>query len=110
MDRATNRELSDALRAAVDAASGDDPAAWDGLDASDQELVKAYLLANLRLYETVYLQVEEQLLTDDAMEALGWSGLGNASVLHKMWTDVRSSVTPRFALYLEATVPGLRGR
>jgi hypothetical protein len=107
VSRATNRELSDALKAADDAALSHDAAVWDGLEASDQEIVRAYILANLRLYETVYLQVEEQLLTEDAMSALGWTRLEGWPILHKMWPNIRGSVTPRFALYLESKVPAL---
>ena len=104
--KATNRELNDL----VEIADAEDSAGWDDLSESDQNLVRAYVQGLLRLYETVFLQVEEKLLPPDAMESLGWEGFGDTHLLRRTWSEARGYVTPRFAEYLETETPELRGR
>jgi hypothetical protein len=103
MARANDRALNDLV---LVAANGDS-AAWAELDAADVYQLRSYLLANLRLFETAYLQVEEKLLAADAMERLGWSNFLNSTFLERMWPEARSMVSPAFAAYLEAEQPRL---
>lgn len=103
MGRANDRALNDLV---LVAATGDS-AAWADLEASDVYLLRSYVLANIRLYETAYLQVEQQLLEADAMERLGWTSFLNSQFLERMWPQARPMVSPAFAAYLEAEQPGL---
>jgi hypothetical protein len=103
MDRANNRELNDLVFVAANA----DSATWAALDASDIYLLRSYVLANLRLYETAYLQVEEELLAADALERLGWSNFLDSKFLERMWPQAKAMVSPAFAEYLESTQPQL---
>jgi hypothetical protein len=102
--KATDRELNDL----VEIADEDDPAGWGALTESDQRLVASYVQGLLRLYETVFLQVEEGLLPADAMGALGWEGFSDTSLLRRTWPRARQYVTAEFATYLEAQSPRLR--
>lgn len=106
MARANNRELNDLVLLAMSA----DSATWADLGASDAYLLRSYVIANVRLYETVYLQVQQRLLDADALEYLGWAHLLDSKLLQRMWPQVRSAVTPGFASYLEAEQPILRDR
>ena len=103
MGRANDRELNDLI---LVAATGDS-ASWAALDASDLYLVRSYAVANIRLYETAYLQVEQDLLGVDALDRLGWTNLLNSQFLERVWPDARSMVSPAFAAYLEAEQPQL---
>lgn len=105
MDRANNRELNDLVYLAMTA----DSATWAEVGDSDIYLLRSYVVANVRLYETVYLQVQQHLLDADALEYLGWAHLLDSRLLQRMWPRVRSAVTPGFAAYLEAEQPLLRG-
>lgn len=58
MGRANNRELNDLVFIAATA----DSATWADLGPSDVYLLRFYALANIRLYETVFLHVEQKLL------------------------------------------------
>ena len=93
MARAQDRELSDAL-GRFDADSTE-------ISRSDLILVLSFTVANLRLFETVYLQVEQGLLEEEAMDALGWSGFAQSRLLRQTWPYVRRIVSPAFATYLE---------
>lgn len=103
MARANDRELNDLVLLATVA----DSASWAEADASDVYLLRSYVVANLRLYETVYLQVEQQLLPADALGRLGFTGLMTSRLLERLWPDVRPMVTPGFADFLEAEEPRL---
>ena len=105
MGRATDRALNDLVLVAATA----DSASWADLDASDVYLLRSYVLANIRLYETAYLQVEQNLLEADALERLGWTNFLNSQFLERMWPHARSMVSPAFAAYLEAEQPLLGG-
>ena len=103
MGRANDRALNDLVLVAATA----DSASWADLDASDVYLLRSYVLANIRLYETAYLQVEQKLLEVDALERLGWTNFLNSRLLERMWAEARPMVTPAFAAYLEAEQPSL---
>ena len=105
MGRANDRELNDLVHLSMTA----DSATWANVGPSDVYLLRSYVLANVRLYETVYLQVEQGLLRDDALTSLGWTHLLNSRLLERMWPHIRSAVTPGFAAYLEEEQPRLRG-
>ena len=100
---ATNRDLAET----IDRVFAADSSSWDPLDLS---VTVNYLGSILRLYETTYLQVQEELLPPDALESLGWSTLDEGPFLRHLWPNVRASVTPEFRAYLEAKLelgPGL---
>jgi len=103
MGRANNRELNDLVLLATTA----DSATWAGLSESDRYLLRSYVIANVRLYETVYLQVEQDLLSPDALETLGWTYFLNSTLLARTWSEIRPVVTPAFAAYLEREQPVL---
>jgi hypothetical protein len=94
---ATNPGLAEAINRVLNT----DSTRWSELDPTDLLVAEAHLVAVLRLYETVYLQVRLELLDDEALESLGWSGLNNSSFLILLWPRVKSNVTPEFAAYLE---------
>jgi hypothetical protein len=104
--KASDRELNDL----VEIADAEDPAEWEALTQSDRRLVASYVQGLLRQYETVFLQVNENLLPEDAMDSLGWNGFGDANLLIRTWPMVRKYVTPRFSAYLEQRSPQLRSR
>ncbi len=106
MDRADNRELNDLVFLAMYA----DSATWAGISDSDAYLLRSYVVANVRLYETVYLQVQQHLLDAEALENLGWTHLMDSKLLERTWSQVKPAVTPGFARYLEDEQPLLRGR
>jgi len=103
MDRANNRELNDLVYLATTA----DSATWAALSESDVYLLRSYTVANVRLYETVYLQVQQELLNPNALETLGWTYFLNSALLARMWPEIRPVVTPAFAAYLEGEQPTL---
>lgn len=105
MGRANDRELNDLVLFATTA----DSATWADVDPSDVYLLRSYVVANICLFETVHLQVEQQLLDEDALERLGWTGFLDSRLLERTWPEVRPMVTPAFATYLEAQRPILRG-
>jgi len=98
MATATNPQLALALNTVVTT----DSTRWSELDRSDLLMVQNHLTAVLRLYETVYLQVEAGLLDEEALESLGWSGFAGSTYLKVLWPRVRGNVTPVFAGYLES--------
>ena len=104
MVKATDRELNDL----VNHARAVDPAMWESFSESDRNLVDSYVMANLRLMETVYLQVDQKLLPPEALELLGWGGFAETHLLQRTWPRVRGRVTPPFAAYLENRAPSLR--
>ena len=104
--KASDRELNDL----VEIADADDSAAWEQLGESDRRLVESFVVGVLLQYETVFRQVDEKLLPEDAMESLGWKGIGEAPLIRRTWPEVRKRVTPSFAAYLEAESPQLRAR
>lgn len=104
MARVGSREINDLVLLASTA----DSATWASVTESDLYLLRSYVVANVRLYETVYLQVEQNLLESDALERLGWHLLLNSRLLVRMWPQVRPAVTPTFVTYLEGEQPLLR--
>ena len=97
MVTATNPQLAEALDRVVTT----DSTLWSELDRSDLLMVQNHLTAILRLYETVYLQVDAGLLGEEALESLGWSRFADGDYLKILWPRVRENVTPAFADYLE---------
>ena len=93
--QASNRELNDVFWHA----NGND-ADYSDMSESDKNMFLSHQIATLRLYETVYLQVEQGLLEQSAMESLGWSGF--ESQVKNIWPDVEMFVDPAFAEYLKS--------
>lgn len=106
MGRANDRELNDL----VSIASTADSATWARVSDSDIYLLRAYVAANLRLHETVFLQVDQGLLESDALDTLGWTYFLGSRLLLRMWPHVRPLVTPGFAAYLESENAALARR
>lgn len=104
MARASDRALNDLVLVAADG----DSAAWAELDASDVYVLRSYTLANIRLYETAYLQVQQGLLDADALETLGWASFLDSRFLERMWPHTKPMVHPGFAAFLETEQPLLR--
>ena len=73
------------------------------LSQSDRNRALSYVMGNLRLYETVYLQVEQGLLDANALKYLGWEGFGSSNLLKGTWRDAKKYVTPAFAEYIETS-------
>jgi hypothetical protein len=105
MGRANDRVLNDL----VSLASTADSVTWAEVSDSDIYLLRSYVAANLRLHETVYLQVRQGLLDADALETLGWTYFIDSTLLVRMWPHVKPLVTPGFAAYLENEQPKLVG-
>ncbi len=104
MDRAGNRALNDLVLLATTA----DSAAWAAVSDSDRYLLRSYVVASVRLFETVHLQVEQKLLEPDALDRLGWHLLLNSRLLERTWPQVRPAVAPAFVAYMEERQPRLR--
>jgi len=81
--RAEDPRLNDLLYIAM----ADDPDEWESLEESDRRRVESYVVAIARVYETVFLQVEEQLLPAGALESLGYAGFGDANILRRTWPE-----------------------
>lgn len=86
-----------------------DSASQGTLTESDVYPLRSCTLANIRLFDTAFLQVEQGLLDPDALARLGWSNFLGSTFLIRMWPQVRSRVTPEFADYLKAEQPALAG-
>jgi len=77
----------------------------DGIDSmSELDLVRAisWTQGTLRLYETVYLPVQQGLLEPDALEYLGWAAFRDGELLKNIWPHVKERIPVEFAAYLEA--------
>ncbi len=94
--RASDRQLNELL---VKAGSGD-PEVWSTLTESDIQLVRAYVLSYLRIYQSAYLEVQEGLLRPQALDDLGLRGLKQTAILKNMWPYVRNQLSDEFAEYL----------
>ena len=94
---ANNRELSDIMTSAESSEFN----AFSELPESNRQIALRYVVGVLRLYETVYLQVEQGLLEPDALRSLGWESFGESHLLKVAWPEVRSFVDRSFADYLE---------
>ena len=76
------------------------------MSASDLSRAKDWTEGTLRLYETIYLQVQQGLLEPEALEYLGWAGFREGNLLKNMWPHVKDGIPPEFAAYLEAIWAG----
>ena len=75
---------------------------------TELELARAinWTEGTLRLYETVYLQVQQGLLDPEALEYLGWAGFRGGTLLKNMWPHVKDGMPSDFADYLESSLGG----
>ena len=94
-----NGELDSIINQA--ALSGSD--GISSMSQSDLWRAKDWTAGTLRLYETVYLQVQQGLLETDALDYLGWAGFREGSLLKNMWPYVKDEAPPEFADYIEAS-------
>ncbi len=100
---AQNRELSDAVWTAVARNDG-----YLDQSESDKGIIRAQLLSWIRLGESLYLQAQQELLDEAAMDTLGYGDVtfGNPLV-EDAWPDLRQLITPDYADYLEERFPNL---
>lgn len=100
---AQNRELSDAVWAAVARKDG-----YLDLSESDKGIIRAQLLSWIRLGESLYLQTQQELLDEEAMDKLGYGAVTFKNPLvEDAWPDLRQLITPDYAEYLEGRFPNL---
>ena len=100
---AQNRELSDAVWAAVARNDG-----YLDLSESDKGIIRAQLLSWIRLGESLYLQTQQELLDEEAMDKLGYGAVTFKNPLvEDAWPDLRQLITPDYAEYLEGRFPNL---
>lgn len=60
------------------------------------------LISFLRIYEVLYLQIQEGLLDEEALDYLGYGELMyGTDFFHNLWPTVKVNVTPGLAAYLE---------
>ena len=50
-------------------------------------------LSSIRLFETAYLQGEQNLVDGGAMERLGWRNFLESTFFRRMWPEVRAMVS-----------------
>jgi hypothetical protein len=100
---AQNRELSDAVWAAVARKDG-----YLDLSESDKGIIRAQLLSWIRLGESLYLQTQQEILDEEAMDKLGYGAVTFKNPLvEDAWPDLRRLITPDYAEYLEGRFPNL---
>ena len=100
---AQNRELSDAVWAAAARNDG-----YLDLSESDKGIIRAQLLSWIRLGESLYLQTQQELLDEAAMDKLGYGAVTFKNPLAEdAWPDLRQLITPDYAEYLEGRFPNL---
>ena len=75
----------------------------NGMSPSDLSRAKDWTEGTLRLYEAIYLQVQQGLLEPEALEYLGWAGFREGELLRNMWPHVKDGAPPEFADYIEAS-------
>ena len=78
----------------------------EAMDAADWAQLTAKMTVFARLGETVLLQVEQGLLTSDAMARLGFSGWTEIFEDPKfacVWPVIRTGVSPSFREFVEGT-------
>ena len=73
---------------------------WEAQDPETVEALMSYWVGTMRLYETLYLQVELGLLDPEAMDRLGWGVARDISALKYLWPFVSRGVTPEFQTYV----------
>ena len=100
---AQNRELSDAVWTAVARNDG-----YLDQSESDKGIIRAQLLSWIRLGESLYLQTQQELLDEAAMDTLGYGDVTFKNPLvEDAWPDLRQLITPDYAEYLEGRFPNL---
>ena len=81
-----------------------DTSRWNEIDEAGWVRLAAKMTEVMRRWETVYLQVEQGLLPDDAMERLGFGVSPRVywpTTLDRLWPQVRNRMDPEFATYIE---------
>jgi len=96
------RASDPALDDIVARAGSTDPDVWSRLTESDIGQARAFTLSFLRIYQSAYLEVQEGLLSPEALEDLGINGLKESRLLQNMWPFVRGQLSTEFADYLAA--------
>jgi hypothetical protein len=75
----------------------------DDMTESERRDAFYWAMGSLRLYETVFLQVELGLLEAGSLDYLGWETYREQPWLREMWPGLRYSLTEPFALYIESS-------
>ena len=98
MSVAQDRELNNLMRNSQRA--GNDPSWWEQQDQAALDQLFSLNIGILRQYETVYKQVAEGLLDEDALESLGWSTFVPNGAPYQ-WPELRTWMDAYFVIYLE---------
>lgn len=77
-----------------------DPAWWAEQDPRDVERLITLWIGYLRVYETIYLQVDLGLLDEAAMDRLGWGFVRDLPALQYLWPHLGLVVGPTFSEYI----------
>ena len=81
-----------------------DSSRWGEMDETDWQQMSSLLTSVMRLWETLYLQVEEGLLPEDAMQRLGYAidpHVYFQDSFDRLWEEVRPRLDPEFIAYIE---------
>ncbi len=78
-----------------------DTATWDEIDETGWTQLSAALTGSMRSWETLYLQVQEGLLPEDAMTRFGWGINFWPASFERLWPEVRTNLDDEFARYVE---------
>jgi hypothetical protein len=77
-----------------------DSAWWADQDPRDIERLITLWIGYLRVYETIYLQIDLGLLDKDAIDRLGWGSLRELPALHYLWPHLGIVVDPAFSEHI----------
>jgi hypothetical protein len=83
------------------------PEALQRWTLADWESVERMYTADLRMLETILLQVDQGLLPSDAMERLGynWGPVLSNPAYACLWPELRTQVGPSVRRYIEDSTP-----
>ena len=71
------------------------------LPEEDRASTYQFMRGSLRMYETVFLQVELGLLDEAALDYLGWENYRNNTWLENMWPQLRHEIPEAMAIFIE---------
>lgn len=94
---ASDRELSEIITRAA----SDDLNVFESLSDEELDRARRYIIGTLRIYEVLYLQVQEGLLDEDSLRYLGFGEtMLNTPIVRNLWPGIRGNITPEFREYL----------
>lgn len=80
-----------------------DPSRWDEIDDAGWLQLKWRTIGGMRGWETVYLQVQQGLLPQDAMQRFGYDVDPRVYFpnFERTWSEIRNMMDEEFAAYME---------